>query len=1591
MLDKFALSGILVAITTDSPLSGIFSECCLDIFLFHGLCLFLLIFTLCQQGFLIIWIRKLIVGRTCASITDLTGKTAIITGANSGIGKETARDFVRRGARVILACRDLSKGKRAADEIDIEGLGEVVVRHLDLTSLNSVRTFAKEILNTESQINILINNAGCMGPKIDTADGHDIIFSTNYLGHFLLTNLLLSKIKESAPARIVNLSALFHIIGKIHWDDLNISKSNGYYGVVKAYAQSKLAMLLFTNELARRLNGSQVNVYAVHPGLVSTGLLSSFPNFIQALARPVMVFAKNAVQGAQTTIQCAVSEDVADQSGLYYSNCKETKPARMALNAPSATRLWDMSMELHTMYSFDDLIGAKVILACRNLEKASETAKEIENSQGQVIIRHLDLNSFKSIDTFVNEVLNSEPRIDVLVNNAGVILSNKSFSKDGIDSCFQTNYLGHFLLTNLLLDRLKDSAPSRVINLSSLNHRRGVIHWDDINLNRHNSYNGFKAYNQSKLACVLFTKELALRLEGLTGLGTGVNVYAVDPGIASTEIVRFLPFRLLQVLAGFVMSILFKSATHAAQTTIYCAVSDEVSHESGLYYSDCKVEFPSTEAQNVEASKKLWKKFRVNRGASSKAKTPLTGKTIIVTGSNTGIGKETARDFVSKGARVILACRNLEKANEAAEDIKTAGAGEVVARRLDLSSFKSIHQFAKEILESEERIDILVNNAGVMSSKGRTEDDFDLVFGTNHLGPFLLTHLLLDKIKESAPARIVNVASELHRRASIDWDDINLDQPGKYGTLKAYSQSKLCNILFSNELARRLQGSGVNVYSLHPGVINSELHRNFSGIVGVLGGIVFPLFTKTVKQGAQTTIYCALSERVQNQSGLYYSDCAEKRTSALARDEEAAKKIWNISMHMCDRNCTSQALLTGKTVIVTGSNTGIGKEAARDFVKRGARVILACRNINKANEAAEDIKSAGPGEVVTRHLDLSSFKSIREFAQEINQSEARIDILVNNAGILVPKGKTEDNFDLTFGTNHLGPFLLTHLLLDKIKQSTPARIVNVSSRAHQGASINWDDINLNNPGNYGSWKAYTQSKLCNILFSKELASQLEGTGVNVYSLHPGLVNSSLFRNIPKFVKPFTSIVLPLVAINVVKGAQTTIHCAVSEEVQNESGLYYSDCAVTKPSALASDEIAAKKLWDISMKMCGLSRNPTGKKETNLLNWFSFGFNGKCTSLTLLTGKTIIITGSNAGIGKEAARDFVKRGARVILACRNLEKANEAADDIKTAGPGEVVTKHLDLSSFKSIRQFAQEIIESEERLDILVNNAGGIFLKEKTEDDIDLAFCTNHLGPFLLTHLLLDKIKQSAPARIVNVASTAHHGARIDWDDINLDNSGNYGLWKAYAQGKLCNVLFTKELASQLKDTGINVYCLHPGFVNTGLFQNFPFFIRSFAAILFPIIAKNLVQGAQTTIYCAVSEEVQNESGLFYRYEDKHVTYLPYLPSETTVDKYDNECAKRKPSAEARDRAAAKKLWDLSMRMCGLEQHMVVGVGHKFDVDRPFSCKSCVILVKARVQDQSRQKVNKNLFIIYLHSQLHSVIQLLRLNSTHNLIFNTAK
>ncbi len=295
-------------------------------------------------------------------------------------------------------------------------------------------------------------------------------------------------------------------------------------------------------------------------------------------------------------------------------------------------------------------------------------------------------------------------------------------------------------------------------------------------------------------------------------------------------------------------------------------------------------------------------------GGVCRSQARMDGKTVLITGANAGIGKETAIDLARRGARVIMACRDMKRGEDALNDVAAkTGSSKLVLKQLDLASLASVRALAEDINNTEPELNVLINNAGVMvpSELQKTQDGFEIQMGVNHLGHFLLTNLLIDLLKSSQPSRIVVVSSMAHSSTtSSSFNFENMNGEKYYSKWDAYGQSKMANILFTRELAQRLEGSGVTANSLHPGAIKTELSRNFGTIESIAMQFMF-LFFKTPTEGAQTNIHLAVCEEVEGVSGLYFCDCKVKKPSKGAQDDEAAKKLWQISAQLVGLETTT--------------------------------------------------------------------------------------------------------------------------------------------------------------------------------------------------------------------------------------------------------------------------------------------------------------------------------------------------------------------------------------------------------------------------------------------------------------------------------------------------------------------------------------------------------------------------------------------------------------------------------------------------------------------------------------------------------------
>ncbi|XP_041970928.1 retinol dehydrogenase 13-like [Aricia agestis] len=287
--------------------------------------------------------------------------------------------------------------------------------------------------------------------------------------------------------------------------------------------------------------------------------------------------------------------------------------------------------------------------------------------------------------------------------------------------------------------------------------------------------------------------------------------------------------------------------------------------------------------------------------------------------------------------------------------------------------------------------------------------------------------------------------------------------------------------------------------------------------------------------------------------------------------------------------CRSGAHMFGKVVVITGGNSGIGLETAKNLAERGAKVIIACRSVPRG-EAAKDeiIRETGNKDVHCKRLDLASFKSIREFVADLEKTEKRLDVLINNAGAGgLGNTKTVDGNHIGMQVNYFGPFLLTKLCLPLLKSSAPSRIINVSSIMHKYAEMDFENLNMEKY--WSDYLVYSNSKLYINLMTLELSKRLSGSGVTVNALHPGVASTNLFRNIKNgLIRGIVNFVLGFLYQTTWEASQTSIYLAVSPEVKDMSGLYFSDCRVKQPSKISRDEKIASQLWEETEKIISRS-------------------------------------------------------------------------------------------------------------------------------------------------------------------------------------------------------------------------------------------------------------------------------------------------------------------------------------------------------------------------------------------------------------------
>lgn len=279
----------------------------------------------------------------------------------------------------------------------------------------------------------------------------------------------------------------------------------------------------------------------------------------------------------------------------------------------------------------------------------------------------------------------------------------------------------------------------------------------------------------------------------------------------------------------------------------------------------------------------------------------MNGKVCLVTGATAGIGKVTTKELARIGANVVMLCRNRIKGEAVKEEIeKTYHDAKVDMLLADLSSLNDVCRAADEFKSKYSRLDVLINNAGGVNYKRKvTVDGLEATFEVNYLSHFLLTGLLLDSLKAGAPSRIINVSSAAHTPGRIDFDD--LQSKNKYNGWSAYSSSKLAQVLFTYELADRLNGSGVTVNALHPGLVSSNFNSNTGGIVHVIAGLVYAIAGISAEEGAKTSVYLASSPEVEGVSGKYFYKCKAKTSSKVSYDLSIRRRLWEVSEELVNK------------------------------------------------------------------------------------------------------------------------------------------------------------------------------------------------------------------------------------------------------------------------------------------------------------------------------------------------------------------------------------------------------------------------------------------------------------------------------------------------------------------------------------------------------------------------------------------------------------------------------------------------------------------------------------------------------------------
>ncbi|KAF3775479.1 Short-chain dehydrogenase [Nymphaea thermarum] len=1531
---------------------------------------------------------------------DASNITTIVTGATSGIGMETARVLALRGATVIIAARSKVRGEKAKEKI-VEEVADakIEVMELDLSSLASVRSFAAAFLSSNKPLHLLVNNAGILGcPFQLSADGIELQFATNHIasagedeshcsgelnrrkncdcgaattcylalhpntkgvsgkyfsdckedqptaygrdadlakrlwefrggstgddqlppswsdtnkhnagaattcylalhpnikgvsgkyfsdcnedkptafgrdanlgpsgfgacstaeevtegidasnitaivtekkvnvGHFLLTNLLLEKMKATTgesgiEGRIVIVASLGHIStckSGIRFEKIN---NRSGYRPFYAYGQSKLANILH----AKELGGGSTGDGQLSPSWSDTNKHNA---------------------GAATTCYLALHPNMKGVSGKYFSDCNEDKPTAFGRDADLAKKLWEfrkgngMAMEflqqkggIRIWFSFYcrasyawnrcfqhhrratsgigmetarvlALRGATVIIAAITQELGEEAKEKIveQVADAKIEVMELELSSLASVRSFAAAFLSSSKPLNLLINNAGIFGCPFQLSEDGIELQFAINYIGHFLLTNLLLKKMKATAQEsrierRIVIVASTGH--SITYKSGIRFENINNPSGSKGGGQ------------------LSASGSHTDKHS--PGAA---------------------------------TTCYLALHPNMEGVSGKYFSDCKEDQPTAYGRDADLAKRLWE-----------------------------------------------------------------------------------------------------NNAGIFGCPFQlSADGIELQFATNHIGNFLLTNLLLEKMKATTEesrieGRIVIVPSAY--KSGIRFENIN--NPSRCtGDLKLMGIPNSPTFFMPKNLLE--EGAKVTANSLHAGAIPTNIAQYYIKLA-LHPNPNFECVNEF--QGAATTCYLALHPNVKGVSGKYFYDCKEDQPTAYGRDADLAKGLWEFR-----------------------ATSGLGMETARVLALRGATVIIPARSKESGEKAKQKIvEQVADAKIEVMEVDLSSLASVRSFAAAFLSSDKPLNLLINNAGIYgVPFQLSKDGIELQFATNHIGEcrtFLVdksfagedeSHCLEKWNRRKNCDRVIGSPQNlqichSEEGAQVT---VNSLHPGVIPTniMRFYSNTNF-------KCVKKIQGAATTCYlALHPNTkgVSGKYFRdcnedkptafgqdaNLAKKLWEFSEemtdnlihylkrLKLPLrtstnllfiTSIDILQliystslkrssahgnqtqnfkslknfqGAATTCYLALHPNMKGVSGKYFSDCNEAKPTAFGRDAALAKKLWDFRFGACSTAEEVTeGIDASNI---------------------TAIVTGATSGIGMETARVLALRGATVIIPARSKESGEIAKGKIvEQVADAKIEVMELDLSSLTSVRSFAATFLSSNKPLNLLINNAGiyGVPF-QLSKDGIELQFATNHIGK--LTHNMLTFHVLSSTPFMIAILHISHSffkkyhklayylnsfTAKIPHKFKRLRKEGECraffadksfaGEAESHSSGKWnrrknCDRRFGSpqqnlQIWHSEEGAKVTVNSLHPGVIPTNIMRSTKYLDlpllrhRFFPNPNFKCV-KNF-QGAATTCYLVLHPNMKGVSG-----------------------KYFSDCNEDKPTAFGQDADLAKKLWEFSEEM----------------------------------------------------------------------------